>query len=191
MDPYEVLGVTPNAPEDEVRRAYKRLAQRHHPDKGGDPEAMARVNDAYEAITQPDKNTGPSVEDIARQKVLQLFIKAANDNSWGQANYIQALRNGLNQAKTQFLRRQQELNTIRERMSMMIPEHPDEEENMFAHAVRGEQSKIDQDLKNIDKELEVIEKSVSLLRPYDDNLPPQQFVNSFFYTNSSTSTGGS
>ena len=44
---------------EEVRQARRRLAKRHHPDTGGDAEAMAAVNRAYDAITagrQPESS---------------------------------------------------------------------------------------------------------------------------------------
>lgn len=44
----EVLGVGPNAVEDDVRHAYRELAAIHHPDRGGDHERMAEINRAYE-----------------------------------------------------------------------------------------------------------------------------------------------
>ena len=45
-DAYTTLGVPPNAPDDEVKRAYRRLMSRHHPDKlaaKGLPEEMMRT----------------------------------------------------------------------------------------------------------------------------------------------------
>jgi hypothetical protein len=55
LDPYDVLGLTPDATEDEVARAYRELAKRWHPDLpgagGADAHArMARLNAAYDAI---------------------------------------------------------------------------------------------------------------------------------------------
>ena len=50
-DPYEVLGLTPGASDDEIKAAYRKLAKKYHPDlNGGSPEAerkMKEVNDAY------------------------------------------------------------------------------------------------------------------------------------------------
>jgi len=51
MSPYEVLGVRPDATPDEIRRAYLTLARRHHPDAGGDPEEMRRLNEAWSALS--------------------------------------------------------------------------------------------------------------------------------------------
>ena len=44
----EILGVPPNADTAAARRAMTRLAFRYHPDQGGRPEQMTRVNTAYE-----------------------------------------------------------------------------------------------------------------------------------------------
>lgn len=43
---WDVLGVAPNAPLAEVEAAHERLAQQHHPDRGGDHDQMARINRA-------------------------------------------------------------------------------------------------------------------------------------------------
>ncbi len=58
-DPYKVLGLTPDASDEDVKRAYRRLAKKYHPDLNpGDQEAarkMQEVNAAYEQIKNPEK----------------------------------------------------------------------------------------------------------------------------------------
>ncbi len=55
-DYYEVLGVGKNASADEIKKAFRRLAVQHHPDKeGGDEAKFKEVNEAYEVLKDSEK----------------------------------------------------------------------------------------------------------------------------------------
>jgi DnaJ-domain-containing protein 1 len=48
--PWQVLGLSCHASNDEVKDAYHRLVSEHHPDKGGDEQQMMRINAARDAL---------------------------------------------------------------------------------------------------------------------------------------------
>ena len=57
MDYYSILGVSRNASQDEIKRAYRKLAMKHHPDRGGDAEKLQEINHAYDTLKDPDKRS--------------------------------------------------------------------------------------------------------------------------------------
>jgi molecular chaperone DnaJ len=56
-DYYSVLGVEKTATDDEIKRAYRKLALQHHPDKGGDGELFKTINEAYQTLGNKEKRT--------------------------------------------------------------------------------------------------------------------------------------
>lgn len=54
---YKLLGIDVNASVDDIKKAYRKLAMQTHPDKGGDPEAFKKLNEAYETLSDPTKRT--------------------------------------------------------------------------------------------------------------------------------------
>ena len=61
-NPYDILGVQPNASNEEIKKAYRKLSLKHHPDRGGDEEKFKELSAAYEKLTNPDKNpSGPTL----------------------------------------------------------------------------------------------------------------------------------
>lgn len=54
-DYYEVLGVGKSASADEIKKAFRRAAVEHHPDRGGDEAKFKEINEAYEVLKDADK----------------------------------------------------------------------------------------------------------------------------------------
>jgi curved DNA-binding protein len=55
MNYYETLGVSKNATPDEIKRAFRKLASQHHPDKGGDTQKFQEIQAAYDTLGDPEK----------------------------------------------------------------------------------------------------------------------------------------
>jgi DnaJ-class molecular chaperone len=55
MDHYSTLGVAKNASPDEIKKAYRKLASQHHPDKGGDKAKFQDIQAAYDTLSDANK----------------------------------------------------------------------------------------------------------------------------------------
>ena len=55
MDYYTTLGISKNASEAEIKSAYRKMAMKHHPDRGGDEKKFKEVTEAYETLSDPQK----------------------------------------------------------------------------------------------------------------------------------------
>jgi DnaJ-class molecular chaperone len=56
-DYYNTLGVSKQATSDEIKKAYRKLASQHHPDKGGDTKKFQEIEEAYRTLSDPEKRS--------------------------------------------------------------------------------------------------------------------------------------
>ena len=67
MTHYQTLRVPPTATAAEIKKSYRTLAKKHHPDFGGDPVIFARISAAYEVLGDPTKKAHYDA-DLASQR---------------------------------------------------------------------------------------------------------------------------
>lgn len=72
-DYYSVLGAEGGATREDIERRYKRLAQQHHPDRGGDEEEMKALNEAWRVLGDEDSRRA---YDAGRVRAPRLAYKA-------------------------------------------------------------------------------------------------------------------
>ena len=84
-DYYEILGVSKTASQEDVRRAFRKLAVKYHPDKAGGDEAKFKdINEAYEVLKDPEK----------RKRYDQFGQAGANGNFNGGGNPFEGFNTG-------------------------------------------------------------------------------------------------
>jgi len=54
-DYYEILGVNTTSNSDEIKKAYRKLSLKHHPDRKGNPETFKKINEAYQTLGDPER----------------------------------------------------------------------------------------------------------------------------------------
>ena len=52
---YQILGVSNTASDEEIKKSYRKLAMKHHPDRGGDAAEFQRIQEAYSVLSDPQK----------------------------------------------------------------------------------------------------------------------------------------
>lgn len=91
MDPYKVLGIAPNATDDEIKVAYRKMAKKYHPDLNGGSKAaeekMKEVNEAYNILIK-HKNTG-SNSSYAGSNDYSSYSNQSYSNGYQQQSYGQ------------------------------------------------------------------------------------------------------
>src|SRR3990167_2507578 len=55
MDYYQILGITKNASQEEIKKAFHKLAHKYHPDKGCDEKKFKEINEAYQVLSDAKK----------------------------------------------------------------------------------------------------------------------------------------
>ena len=87
-DPYKVLGISPGATQDEIKKAYRKMAKLYHPDlHPDDPDANRKMNDvntAYDMLMNPDKYRTARAQ---QQTYSQTSYGYGNSQQSGSSSY--------------------------------------------------------------------------------------------------------
>jgi molecular chaperone DnaJ len=93
---YDILGVSKDASQEDIKKAYRKLAIQHHPDKGGDENVFKQVAQAYETLSDPEK-----------RKSYDLFGEQGNNmrGGFGNSDINEMIKNFFNRGGNPFEQR--------------------------------------------------------------------------------------
>ena len=79
MNYYKLLSINENASNKEIKKAYRKLAIKYHPDKGGDEEQFKLISEAYKILSDPESRQNYDIHGIS-QEIIKETIKAKTES---------------------------------------------------------------------------------------------------------------
>ena len=189
-DYYGLLGVPRNATQKEIKRAYQRLASKHHPDKNenADPGVMAAINRAYEALGDPEKRKlydlggedavkqGNDLDALAMQRLkttLHQLIHASvtMENPFGY-DLIGDLTEGVQESKrnaTIALSAHEKALSKLEKLQRKRKSKKTGENNFYEQCVQEQIVGVTQTIATIKREIEVAMRAIELINDLEED----------------------
>lgn len=180
MSHYEALGITPDADESEIKKAYRKAAQSNHPDRGGDSEKFHQIQRAYDVLSDPERRerydrTGESdkpqsIESQIDEALASLFQKIVSMDK-PPANIIGAARDEVRQNQGVIRSRQESaknrLSKLKKLLGRVIMTAADGH-NLFEAVLRNQIDSVESTIKSAEDALILLAGVATLLDSYED-----------------------
>lgn len=188
MDLYEIIGVAKSASKQQIKKAYRKKANIHHPDKGGDPAKFKALVLAYNILYDDDKrdryDKGETAEDISKteltesQKIInlvtQLFCQVVSNHDPQYENVPQIISKHITSTMTEIdkLIHIEEVKIGRfEKAIARIKTSSDE--NVFVAAAKTQINNFNAQIERLKKELKTGEGAKKFLEAYSYDVDEQ------------------
>lgn len=199
MTLYDDLGVDKHASHDQIKRAYRSGAQKHHPDKGGDPATFHALQAAYDVLGDEERrkrydetgSTGrpPDPLEQARTLAAQAFAAAVLQNDVERENIIEGLRRGAKDEQAKFHRQIKEHNRtiakLESARGRLQRKRGLEGENVLAMAIDAQIANLRRDIKEAERMRALGDVILGVLDEYDYRVDKGRVV---YPTSSSTAS---
>ncbi len=189
-DYYGLLGVPRNATQKEIKRAYQRLASKHHPDKNEnvDPGVMAAINRAYDVLGNEDKRKlydlggeeavkqGTDLDALAMHRLkvtLHQLIHASitMENPFGY-DLIRDLRQGVKESTRQSdaaLKMNESMLRKLEKLQKKRKSKTTGENNFYEQCIQEQITGVQHTIETIKREIEVANRALELIDDLEED----------------------
>lgn len=188
MSLYDDLGVPPDSSSEDIKKAFKSMAQRHHPDKGGDREKFELAKTAFDVLHDPEKrkrydNTGkystqpePTIEDMANQELCNLFKGAIEEGFEGDIiKRLTAITEDAIKMARKEIEKCKKLVNRSEKMRARVTRKKGGHNLLHGVAMEIERNLVDK-ITYLEKRIKVGDKMIELLTDYEDSWVPESGV---------------
>jgi DnaJ-class molecular chaperone len=179
MNPYDILEISPQAFDEEIKKKFRTLAQRYHPDRvGGNEEKFKQVNLAYSILSDPVRrkhfdetgqyNVNSNLREEAINNLARLLSHFINQIDPDLENLIVCMKNDIHREK----------NTLSTQISICIStitklekflrkiKRKKDGENILKAFVASQISSQENNIKSHNRNLEVCDKMLEILEDY-------------------------
>ena len=191
---YSILGVSKEATEQEIKKAYRKLAKQHHPDRGGDENKFKEISFAYEVLSDSERRTkydqtgntkvevdpfDARMNDFIINVVLPEIENAWDDNFDLIGNVKKTIEKGEMSAMKKELEIQAQLKVLRSRIIRVSRTEGDNKIGMLGNA-RIEN--YERHLEHINGEMEFLKRCKSEIETYlydfesSESIPVNRFI---------------
>lgn len=168
MTNWEILGLKKGASSDEIKKAYRKLAHQHHPDKGGNAEKFKEISKAYQELSKNPSGYTASEPDPWNASDFKDFTDDFFKGGFGRQSYT----NASTAMWEEIIRQQEERNRKREESRRAwsygdfssYPKDEYELKIMFDEKIRHESKRHMEEIEKINKWFQESIKHVSKWR---------------------------
>ncbi len=154
---YKILGISPDANEDEIRLAFLKLSKKNHPDQGGDTKKYQFISEAYTALKDPTKRreydlwqTKVNLNDIKKRKKTpgktEVFVRK-DDGSFEAFECNESIDPEDGQPRTRYSSTLFRINRLKDLVFDYTKEEKDESDNIRKEAIRSHVESLKEKLK--------------------------------------------
>lgn len=180
-DHYTNLGVTPDASDADIKRAYRAKAKAMHPDKGGDAAEFADIAKAYEVLKDPERRllydaTGADNRPPIEKEVESILIGLFNEALAGDDIEITAfVRERVKKVGGQIPDQQKQLKARKKKLTAKRGKIKSKGPNVVHMLIDTEVRNIDAQMMQLEHQIEVNKACLVALESYDEDweAPPK------------------